>query len=185
MPVASPAVYIAKIERRAAGSLLLAGFTVSLFLSAFLLFSVQPLVSRMLLPRLGGSPSVWNTCVCYFQAALLIGYGYAHFVASRLRPRSQLFLHGLALASGLIVLPLSLGVDAPPPDAGPVRWLLMRLALAVGPSYVAIAATAPLMQHWFSLTTIRERGTRTSCMSQATPEACSPGWAIPCGVKRR
>ena len=133
--------------------MLLAGFTASLFLSAFLLFSVQPVVSRMLLPRLGGSPSVWNTCVCFFQAALLVGYGYAHFIARRLQPRTQLVLHGFVLASGLLVLPLSLGVDAPPPDAGPVGWLLTRLVLAVGPPFVAIAATAPLLQHWFSLTT--------------------------------
>ena len=142
----------ARINRRAAGSVLLAGFATALFLSAFLLFSVQPVVSRMLLPRLGGSPSVWNTCVCFFQAALLVGYSYAHFVASRLRPRTQLVWHGLALASGFTVLPLSLGVDAPSPDAGPIFWLLIRLAVAVGPPFVAIAATAPLLQHWFSLT---------------------------------
>ena len=141
------------IGRPTAGSMLLAGFTASLFFSAFLLFSVQPVVSRMLLPRLGGSPSVWNTCVCFFQAALLVGYAYAHLIAWRLQPRTQLIVHGLVLASGLIMLPLSLGMDAPPPDAGPIGWLLMRLALAVGPPFVAIAATAPLLQHWFSLTT--------------------------------
>ncbi len=149
----TPGFPIAKFVRGAAGSILLGALTTSLFLSAFLLFSVQPVVSRMLLPRLGGSPSVWNTCVCFFQAALLVGYGYAHFIAWRLKPRTQLVIHGLVLASGLIVLPLSLGVDAPPPDASPIGWLLMRLALAVGPPFVAIAATTPLLQHWFSLTT--------------------------------
>jgi hypothetical protein len=153
MPIATPGISIATIKRRAAGSVLLAGFTASLFLSAFLLFSVQPVVSRMVLPRLGGSPAVWNTCVCFFQAALLLGYGYAHFVAGRLQPRTQLALHGLVLASGFAVLPLSLGVDAPPAGAAPVGWLLARLALAVGAPFVAIAATAPLLQHWFSLTT--------------------------------
>ncbi len=153
MPIATPDIHLATIKRRAAGSVLLAGFTASLFLSAFLLFSVQPVVSRMLLPRLGGSPAVWNTCVCFFQAALLLGYGYANFVAEWLQPRAQLALHGLVLASGLAVLPLSLGVDAPPADAAPIGWLLARLALAVGAPFVAIAATAPLLQHWFSLTT--------------------------------
>ena len=153
MPIVTPDIHLATIKRRAAGSVLLASFTASLFLSAFLLFSVQPVVSRMLLPRLGGSPAVWNTCVCFFQAALLLGYGYAHFVAGRLQPRAQLALHGLVLASGLAVLPLSLGVDAPPTDAAPIGWLLMRLALAVGAPFIALAATAPLLQHWFSLTT--------------------------------
>jgi hypothetical protein len=95
MRIATPGISLTTIKRRAAGSVLLAGFTVSLFLSAFLLFSVQPVVSRMLLPRLGGSPAVWNTCVCFFQAALLLGYGYAHFVAGRLRPRAQVVLHAL------------------------------------------------------------------------------------------
>ena len=100
MLIATPDIPLTTIKRRAAGSVLLAGFTASLFLSAFLLFSVQPVVSRMLLPRLGGSPAVWNTCVCFFQAALLLGYGYAHFVAGRLQPRAQLVLHALVLASG-------------------------------------------------------------------------------------
>jgi len=153
MPIATPDIHLATIKRRAAGSVVLTGFTASLFLSAFLLFSIQPVVSRMLLPRLGGSPAVWNTCVCFFQTTLLLGYGYAHFIAGRLQPRAQLTLHGLVLASGLAVLPLSLGVDAPPADAVPIGWLLARLALAVAAPFVAIAATAPLLQHWFSLTT--------------------------------
>ncbi|WGJ16409.1 fused MFS/spermidine synthase [Methylocapsa sp. D3K7] len=153
MLIATPDIPLTTIKRHAAGSVLLAGFTASLFLSAFLLFSVQPVVSRMLLPRLGGSPAVWNTCVCFFQVALLFGYGYAHFVARRLQPRAQLVLHALVLSSGLVVLPLSLGADAPTAAAAPIGWLLARLALAVGAPFVAIAATAPLLQHWFSLTT--------------------------------
>ena len=68
-----------------AGFMLLCCFAVSLFASASLLFSVQPLVSRLVLPRLGGSPAVWNTCICFFQAALLLGYLYAHIVSTCLR----------------------------------------------------------------------------------------------------
>jgi hypothetical protein len=153
MLIATPDIPLTTIKRLAAGPVLLAGFTASLFLSAFLLFSVQPVVSRMLLPRLGGSPAVWNTCVCFFQAALLFGYCYAHFVARRLQPRAQLVLHALVLSSGLAVLPLSLGADAPPAAVAPIGWLLARLALTVGAPFVAISATAPLLQHWFSLTT--------------------------------
>ena len=153
MHSAPPDISLATIKPRIAGSVLLVGFTATLFLSAFLLFSVQPVVSRMVLPRLGGSPAVWNTCVCFFQAALLLGYGYAHFVAGRLQPQIQLALHGLVLSSGLAVLPLSMGVDAPPAAGTPIGWLLARLALSVGAPFVALAATAPLLQHWFSLTT--------------------------------
>jgi hypothetical protein len=118
MLIATPEIPLTTIKRLAAGLVLLAGFTASLFVSAFLLFSVQPVVSRMLLPRLGGSPAVWNTCVCFFQAVL--GYGYAHFTAGRLQPRAQLVLHALVLASGLAVLPLSLGADAPPASTAPI-----------------------------------------------------------------
>ena len=138
---------------RPAGRILLAGFALSLFASAFLLFSVQPLVSRLVLPRLGGSPAVWNTCICFFQAALLLGYGYAHFASTRLRPRAQLFMHMVVLAAGLALMPLSLGVEPPPADTSPIGWLFSLLTLTVGLPFVAIAATAPLLQTWFARTT--------------------------------
>ena len=138
---------------RPAGTVLLAGFALSLFASAFLLFSVQPLVSRLVLPRLGGSPAVWNTCICFFQAALLLGYGYAHLASTRLKPRVQVVLHMLVLAAGLALMPLSLGVAPPPTDASPIGWLFTLLTLTVGLPFVAIAATAPLLQTWFARTT--------------------------------
>lgn len=141
------------INGRVGCAILLFGYMASLFLSAFLLFSVQPLISRMALPRLGGSPSVWNTCVCFFEVALLLGYAYAHLVAVRLKLVAQIIFQGLALFVGLSLLPLSLGVDAPPTDAAPVGWLLARLTVAVGAPFVAVAATAPLLQSWFSRTT--------------------------------
>ncbi len=153
MPEGTPSPLTVTAGRRTAGSVFLFGFAASLFASAFLLFSVQPLVSRLVLPRLGGSPAVWNTCVCFFQAALLLGYGYAHLSASHLRPRVQVALHGLVLAAGLALMPLSLGVEAPPPDRSPVFWLLTLLAIKVGPPFLAIAATAPLLQAWFARTT--------------------------------
>src|SRR5919202_951354 len=99
MPDATPDIpFAAAHHRRAAGAALLTGFAVTLFASAFLLFSVQPVVSRLLLPKLGGSPAVWNACVCFFQAALLLGYGYAHLASTRLQPRAQVALHALVLA---------------------------------------------------------------------------------------
>ncbi len=91
----------------------LAVFTTAVFVSAFLLFLVQPLFSRMALPLLGGAPSVWNTCMLFFQAALLAGYGYAHLSARRLGPRGQAGLHLGLLAAAALVLPVAVGAAAP------------------------------------------------------------------------
>ncbi len=124
----------------------------TLFASATLLFAVQPMVSRMVLPRLGGTPSVWNTCICFFQIALLLGYAYADWSATHLRPQHQLAVHALVLCGGLALMPLSIGAALPPPRASPAPWLLGRLAVTVGPPFLALSATAPLLQHWFSRT---------------------------------
>ena len=150
--IASRAPLAAANRPFANSGLLLAAFTVSLFASAFLLFSVQPIVSHLVLPRLGGSPAVWNTCVCFFQAALLLGYGYAHLSSTRLQPRSQMTLHALVFAAALTFIPLSMGVDVPPDNAFPVIWLLTLLTITTGLPFVAIAATAPLLQSWFART---------------------------------
>ncbi len=153
MPDATPDISLVAAERPAvAGSALLAGFAAALFASAFLVFSVQPVVSRLVLPKLGGSPAVWNTCVCFFQAALLLGYGYAHLTAGRLRPRAQVALHAAVLAAGLAFMPLSLGAGAPPAEDSPIGWLLAQLAFGVGVPFVALAATAPMLQVWFART---------------------------------
>ena len=131
---------------------LMVTFTASVFGSAFLLFSVQPMISRMILPRLGGSPAVWNVCVVFFQAALLLGYFYADLSANRLRPRHQVWLHAAILLAGFSVLPLSFGDATPPAGMSPPLWLLGRLALAVGLPFVAISTTAPMLQSWFART---------------------------------
>lgn len=156
MPMMTPDAPAATLDRPAAGAALLAGFVASLFATAFLLFSIQPLVSRILLPRLGGSPAVWSACVFFFQAGLLLGYCYAHWLAAWLRPPLQVALHALALAAALAFLPLSFGVDAPPVDGSPTGWLLVKLTFAIGAPFIAIASTAPLLQHWFALTNHRQ-----------------------------
>src|SRR5271163_2373306 len=76
-------------------------FTLTIFVSAFLLFLVQPLVGKLILPKLGGTPQVWNTCMVFFQSVLLLGYAYTHSVSTRLKLRQQLMVHG-----GLLVLPV-------------------------------------------------------------------------------
>src|SRR5438445_3419295 len=81
-------------------------FAVTLFVSAALMFLLQPMIAKMILPRFGGSPAVWNTCMVFFQAALLAGYAYAHAAAGRLGVRPQAAVHGFLLLAGLLLLPL-------------------------------------------------------------------------------
>ena len=104
-------------------------FTATLFVSATLLFWVQPLFTKMVLPLLGGSPSVWNTALVFFQAVLLAGYGYAHVLIRRLGQRSQIILHLGVLAAAALALPVDIA-QGWRPDSGtpPTIWLLALLA---------------------------------------------------------
>src|SRR5271154_5893283 len=91
-------------------------FAAAVFTSAFLLFWVQPLFSKMVLPLLGGSPSVWNTAMMFFQLVLLAGYGYAHLLTTRVtRLNRQFLIHGAVVAGGLFFLPLAIARNAVPP----------------------------------------------------------------------
>lgn len=128
-------------------------FSTTLFVSAGLLFCVQPLIAKMILPLLGGVPAVWNTCMVFFQAELLVGYLYAYFVTRWLGARGQTCLHLLLLALPLLVLPISLPrdlVDAGPGDVEPVFWQLRLLLLTTGLPFFVVATSAPLLQKWFA-----------------------------------
>src|SRR5437867_7458433 len=126
-------------------------FSAALFVSAALLFVVEPMFGRMVLPFLGGSPSVWNTVMVFYQAALLAGYGYAHLV-SRRGARWRLAHLGL-MAAGFLLLPLSLGAtEKPSPGGDPVAWLLSTMATTVGLPFLLLATTGPLLQRWFAHT---------------------------------
>src|SRR5918998_783773 len=130
-------------------------FAAALFLSAALLFWVQPLVAKMLLPLLGGTPAVWNTCLLFFQAALLAGYAYALALTRWLSTRAQVLLHVALLLAAAVSWPVGLPVAAAegvPEGGGPVWWLLVTLAASVGLPFFALSATAPLLQRWFSKT---------------------------------
>jgi hypothetical protein len=119
------------------------------FLSAALLFTLQPLFAKLLTPLMGGSPAVWNTALVFYQAALLAGYFYAHILATRFKPRTQLIIHGAVLVFGLIFLPIKVsGLVGAPNVGNPVGWTLAALALSLGGPIVAISATAPLIQSW-------------------------------------
>ncbi|OYU53039.1 MAG: hypothetical protein CFE27_03095 [Alphaproteobacteria bacterium PA1] len=119
------------------------------FLSAALLFTLQPLFAKMLTPMMGGTPAVWNTALVFYQGALLIGYLYAHLIATHLRPRQQLIVHASVLVVGLLFLPIHVsGLVGTPNVASPVGWTLGALLLSLGGPIIAISATAPLIQAW-------------------------------------
>ncbi len=130
-------------------------FALALFTSAALLFWVQPLIAKMLLPLLGGVPSVWNTCMLFFQALLLAGYAYALLISQHLSLRNQAILHTLLLLGAALVLPFTLSkrvLSSLPTQTSPIIWLLTTLLVTVGPPFLLISATAPLLQRWFSHT---------------------------------
>jgi hypothetical protein len=141
-------------QRQATFSIaVLAVFTICLFASAFLLFLVEPMVAKMVLPLVGGTSAVWATSVLFFQTVLLIGYGYSHWLAMRLQWRWQALLHGLLLLAPLLVLPIHLIPGWNPPTTGsPALWLVLLLAVTVGLPFLVLSTTSPLIQHWFSRT---------------------------------
>ena len=145
-----------QLERTSAPGLILGAaalplFAGTLFLSAGLMFLVEPMVAKMVLPRLGGSPAVWTTCMVFFQAMLLAGYAYAHLSVRLLSRRAQIALHlCILLPVAALLLPLTLGSATPAEDQSPAAWLLLRLAVVAGAPMLAISATAPLLQTWFS-----------------------------------
>lgn len=128
-------------------------FAVAMFASALLLFWVQPLLTKSILPLLGGTPAVWNTALVFFQAALLVGYLYAHLSSRWLGDRRQPILHLVLLGAAALVLPIGLPEGWRPPMEGtPVLWLLGALTVSLGAPFVALSATAPLLQRWFATT---------------------------------
>lgn len=128
----------------------LAVFTASVFLSAFLLFLVEPMFSRMVLPLLGGTPAVWNTCMLFFQAALLAGYLYAHAGARRWDARRQAWVHLGVLALAVIFLPIVVRAAGPEGGTPPIPWLLALMATTVGVPFFVLAGTGPMLQRWFA-----------------------------------
>jgi hypothetical protein len=128
-------------------------FSVTLFLSAFLLFLVQPMIGKMILPVFGGTPAVWNTCLVFFQMLLLAGYVYAHLLTTRTRLRHQVTIHAALMLLALVMLPIQLSNElSMPVDATPAAWLLNALALSAGIPFFVVSASAPLFQKWLAAT---------------------------------
>jgi hypothetical protein len=125
-------------------------FVATICAGSFLLFLVQPMIARMALPRLGGAPAVWNSAMLVYQALLLGGYAYAHWLG-RFVPRKQAMIHIAAFLLAALMLPIGLAAGNPPADANPFLWVPMLLLGSIGPLFFVVAAQAPLMQRWFTL----------------------------------
>ena len=123
----------------------------AMFVSATLLFLVEPMLAKMVLPMLGGSPAVWNTCLVFFQAVLLAGYLYAYAVTKWLGRRGQIVAHILLALTAFAVLPLHIPAGwTPPTESNPVFWVLGMLAVTVGLPFFILSGSTPLLQRWFA-----------------------------------
>ena len=130
--------------------LVLAVYTAAIFLSAFLLFSVQPLFTKMVLPRLGGSPAVWSVAMVFFQSLLLAGYAYAHVLMRMKRRIIPIAVHTALLAAAFFTLPLSISsFFNNAPTSAYAFWLLALFAASIGLPFLALAANNPMLQAWF------------------------------------
>jgi hypothetical protein len=125
-------------------------FAATLFVSALLLFAIQPLMGRFVLPWFGGSPTVWTTCMLFFQFLLLAGYGYAHLLSVWLAPRVQAVLHSCLVTTALLTLPLAPTLGDSGSVERPVIQILRLLMGSIGMCYLVLSATAPLLQRWLT-----------------------------------
>ncbi len=126
-------------------------FALTLFASAALMFVLQPMFGKILLPMLGGSPAVWNTCMVFYQSILFLGYLYAHFLSTRLNHHKQILVHFGVILLSFIALPLALPDNvSPPTESNPTFWLIGVLSLAIGLPFFVVSTTAPLIQKWFA-----------------------------------
>ncbi len=126
-------------------------YVITIFLSSLLLFLVQPLIARLILPWFGGTAAVWTTCMLFFQCVLLAGYAYAHATTAKLSPRAQAIVHTILLAAAVATLPILPDASWKPVGGGePISRILLLLTATVGLPYLLISATSPLVQAWFS-----------------------------------
>ncbi|MEE9605937.1 MAG: hypothetical protein V3V70_10270, partial [Candidatus Scalindua sp.] len=125
-------------------------YAITIFLSSFLLFQVQPLIGKYILPWFGGTPSVWSVCLLFFQLMLLTGYAYAHLIARRLGTRTQSLLHMAMLAAALLLLPITPSETWKSTSLLNPTWQILGLLIAsVGAQFFLLSTTAPLLQSWY------------------------------------
>lgn len=134
-------------------------YILAVFCGASMVFMVQPMIAKLVLPQLGGSPQVWNTSMAFFQGALLVGYGYAHFLQKIPRARTQVLIHLGVMILAATLLPLRITTLLGEPGATPpALWLLGVLAISIGAPFAALSATAPLVQAWHAKVHGRDGG---------------------------
>ena len=137
--------------QKAAPAWTLWAFAGATLLGAFLLFQIQPLISKFILPWFGGAPAVWTTCMLFFQIVLFGGYAYSHLLVSRLSPRGQALAQCLILLAAVAVLPIAPSESWKPSDSSvPTYRILLLLTATVGLPYFVLSMTSPLIQAWFS-----------------------------------
>src|SRR5437764_11981810 len=133
--------------------LLLTTFIAAVVLSASLLFMVQPMFTKLVLPRFGGAPSVWSVAIVFFQAALLAGYAYAHWLTRHAPGRVSVVIHLAVMIAAAFALPPAIAAGwGRPPAGGETLWLLGLFAVSIGLPFFALAANSPLLQAWFART---------------------------------
>ncbi len=130
----------------------MAAYAITIFLSAFLLFQVQPLIGKFILPWFGGGPAVWTACMLFFQVLLLVGYAYAHATTRIKHPKTRAWLHVAVLTASLLTLPIipSAELWKPCDSSMPVWRILLLLTATVGAPYFVLSTTGPLLQDWFA-----------------------------------
>lgn len=126
-------------------------YAATIILSAFLLFLVQPIIARQILPWFGGSAAIWTTCMVFFQVTLLAGYAYSDMLIRSVAPRRQALIHSGLLLASLACLPIIPSEIFKPDNAGnPIGRILLLLALTIGLPYLMLSTTGPLVQAWFT-----------------------------------
>jgi SAM-dependent methyltransferase len=150
------------------GAALSVFYALTIFVSAFLLFQVQPIIAKIIVPWFGGSAAIWTTCLLFFQLVLLLGYLYAYGVINRLRPRVQKIVHTILLAAGIIVLPIMPGnAWKPSGPQWPTIHILLLLTATVGLPYFLLSTTTPLLQAWYGQVRREGRPYRLFAISNA------------------
>ncbi len=132
---------------------LVAIYATTMFVSALLLFLIQPIFAKEILPLLGGAPAVWNTCLVFYEVMLLLGYLYAFLAQRWLNPTIQRVTHLLLVIAVLAFLPVSVHALTRPSITAPVEWLLLTLTLSLGLPLLVLSASSPLLQSWFAAST--------------------------------
>src|SRR5947209_16797317 len=149
--MANPELSVGERAQSATRALLLTTFTAAIFVSAALLFMVQPMFTKMVLPRFGGAPSVWSVAIVFFQAALLAGYAYAHWLTSYARTTAAAVIHVALMIAACLVLPVSIATAwSRPPPGLEALWLITSCLVSIGLPFFALAANGPLLQAWFA-----------------------------------